>query len=222
MEAFTFRSRVKARDAYDIRLLVESGATLDANLKMHLRDSLGWREIEGEDIQNRIADVTEDLCRAELMEFLPERIYEPLAEARFQPLAEMRYSSFSRSGFETRNSIWAAVLAKDAKTKAIISSQEFAKKHKLPVHSVVVSLGRQQKRGLVERVRSTIYLNKLSAGFSPKDVVHQIDPGAYVLPGLRSGGVGNFHAESDRIDLRERVQDPNHKKPVGVYQIQEN
>jgi nucleotidyltransferase AbiEii toxin of type IV toxin-antitoxin system len=86
-EAFIFRSRVKARDAYDIRLLVES-ATLDANLRTHLNDSLAWREIEGEDIQNRIADVTEDLCRAELQEFLPERIYAPLAKAGFRPLRD--------------------------------------------------------------------------------------------------------------------------------------
>jgi hypothetical protein len=93
-EAFIFRSRVKARDAYDIRLLVESGATLDANLRMHLRDSLGWREIEGEDIQNRIADVTEDLCHAELKDFLPERIYEPLAEAGFQPLRDVLFHLF--------------------------------------------------------------------------------------------------------------------------------
>jgi len=87
-EAFVLRSRVKARDAYDIRLLIESGAALDANLSAHLRDSLAWREIEGEDIQNRIADVTEELCRAELREFLPERIYEPLAEKDFQPLRD--------------------------------------------------------------------------------------------------------------------------------------
>lgn len=75
---------------------------------------------------------------------------------------------------------WAAILARDAKTKAVISSRELAKKFKLPVHSVVVSLGRQQKRGLVERVHATLYLNKLSAGFSPKDVVNQIDSSAYV------------------------------------------
>jgi predicted transcriptional regulator of viral defense system len=75
---------------------------------------------------------------------------------------------------------WAAILARDAKTKAVISSRELAKKFKLPVHSVVVSLGRQQKRGLVERVHSTLYINKLSAGFSPKDAVNQIDPSAYV------------------------------------------
>jgi predicted transcriptional regulator of viral defense system len=75
---------------------------------------------------------------------------------------------------------WAAVLASDAKTKAIVSSRELAKKHRLPVHSVVVSLGRQQKRGLVERVHGNIYLNKLSAGFSAKDVVNQIDPNSYV------------------------------------------
>jgi hypothetical protein len=87
-EAFVFRPRVKARDAYDVKLLMESGAALDANLRMHLRDSLRWREIEGEDIQNRIADVSEDLCRAELRDFLPERTYEPLAEADFQPLRD--------------------------------------------------------------------------------------------------------------------------------------
>jgi hypothetical protein len=93
-EAFIFRSRVKARDAYDIRLLIESGATLDANLRTHLDDSLAWREIEGEDIQTRIADVTEDLCRAELEEFLPERIYAPLAKAGFQPLRDAQSQLF--------------------------------------------------------------------------------------------------------------------------------
>lgn len=87
-EAFVFRPRVKARDAYDVKLLMESGAALDANLKSHLQDSLTWREIEGEDIQNRIADVNEDLCRAELKDFLPERIYEPLAKDGFQSLRD--------------------------------------------------------------------------------------------------------------------------------------
>lgn len=75
---------------------------------------------------------------------------------------------------------WAAILARDAKTNAVLTSPELAKKYKLPVHSVVVSLGRQQKRGLVERVHSTIYLNKLAAGFSAKDIVNQIDPAAYI------------------------------------------
>jgi hypothetical protein len=87
-EAFVFRPRVKARDAYDVKLLIDSGAALDANLKAHLRDSFMWREIEGEDIQNRIADVNEDLCRAELKEFLPERIYETLAKNGFQSLRD--------------------------------------------------------------------------------------------------------------------------------------
>lgn len=87
-EAFMYRRIVKARDAYDIRLLLQSGASLAGNLKEHLHDSLELREIESQDIQNRIASVTEDLCRAELKSFLPKKIYEPLAEAGFQPLRD--------------------------------------------------------------------------------------------------------------------------------------
>ena len=60
-------------------------ATADV-VSVHLM--LGQFPLEGEDIQNRIADVTEDLCRAELEEFLPERIYAPLAKAGFQPLRD--------------------------------------------------------------------------------------------------------------------------------------
>jgi Nucleotidyl transferase AbiEii toxin, Type IV TA system len=86
-EAFLLRRLVKARDAYDIRFLLDRGATLDGNLHDHLADLL-LGNIDGEYIADRIGKITDRLCRAELKGFLPKDTYEALEEAHFQPLKD--------------------------------------------------------------------------------------------------------------------------------------
>lgn len=86
-EAFLLRRFVKARDAYDVRFLLDRNATLDGNLHDHLADLL-LRNIDGEYIADRIAKITNALCRAELKGFLPKNTYESLEKADFQPLRD--------------------------------------------------------------------------------------------------------------------------------------
>jgi hypothetical protein len=45
-------------------------------------------DIDREYIVERIAGVTDELCRAELREFLPNDIYEALETEHFQPLRD--------------------------------------------------------------------------------------------------------------------------------------
>jgi Nucleotidyl transferase AbiEii toxin, Type IV TA system len=85
-EAFLFRSAVKARDAYDIRLLLDAGATLSQHLKLNLTDALTMREIAPEQIAERIAQVRGALCRSQLAEVLPAETYKALERADFQDL----------------------------------------------------------------------------------------------------------------------------------------
>jgi hypothetical protein len=85
-EAFLFRSAVKARDAYDIRLLLDAGATLSQHLKLNLTDALTMREIGPEQIAERIAQVRGALCRSQLAEVLPAETYKVLERADFQDL----------------------------------------------------------------------------------------------------------------------------------------
>jgi len=85
-EAFVFRRGVKARDAYDIKLLLEAGAKLSEELRNHLTDSLAMREIEKEELAERIGQVTAGLCRSQLADVLPGELYRELEGAEFEPL----------------------------------------------------------------------------------------------------------------------------------------
>jgi hypothetical protein len=64
---------LKARDAYDILLLLNRGATLSGNLEKHLEDMLAG-EFDSERIRERIEQVDSKLCRADLKNILPGRI----------------------------------------------------------------------------------------------------------------------------------------------------
>lgn len=86
-EAFLLRRVVKARDAYDIRFLLDRGATLNGHLREHLADLLSGN-IDQEQIAERIASVTDGLCRTELKGFLPNDRYEALEKAHFQSLKD--------------------------------------------------------------------------------------------------------------------------------------
>jgi hypothetical protein len=85
-EAFVSRRIVKARDAFDIRLLLLRGAKLDALLRGHLEDALMWREVDTDEINERIRRVEAKLCRAELRPVLPEEIYLELERDDFEIL----------------------------------------------------------------------------------------------------------------------------------------
>lgn len=87
-ETFLLRKITKCRDAYDVKLLLDTGATLSGTPKQQLEDTLAWREIGSQDIRGRIESVTANLCRAELKEFLPEETYKRLEDAGFQPVRD--------------------------------------------------------------------------------------------------------------------------------------
>ena len=85
-EAFLLRRIVKARDAYDIDVLLQKGAVLNPNLKAHLEDAMHANEIDGETVSERIALIDTDRCSLELKPILPPEIYTPLEESEFEKL----------------------------------------------------------------------------------------------------------------------------------------
>jgi hypothetical protein len=71
-------------------------------------------------------------------------------------------------------------LASEARTNSVLRSELLARKYNLALGSVSKALKRQQERGLVEQLSERIYINKVASGFSPKDVVNELQPNAYV------------------------------------------
>ena len=93
-ESFLARRILKARDAFDIRLLLLRGAKLDAVLQGHLADALKWRAIGSKDIAERIEKVDHKLCRAELKPVLPDEVYAELEQDDFAILRAALRSVF--------------------------------------------------------------------------------------------------------------------------------
>ena len=88
-EAFLGRKNVKCRDAFDIKVLRDSGAALDGNLKFHLEDGVVSDRLEDPTfIYERIAAVTPRRCEAEFNEYLPEEVYRQLANNEFESLRQ--------------------------------------------------------------------------------------------------------------------------------------
>ncbi|MBV9888784.1 MAG: nucleotidyl transferase AbiEii/AbiGii toxin family protein [Acidobacteria bacterium] len=85
-QSFVSRRVVKARDAFDIRLLLLRGAKFDAQLRGHLADALKWREVDTDQINERIARLTAKACRAELKPVLPDEVYAELELDDFEIL----------------------------------------------------------------------------------------------------------------------------------------
>jgi predicted transcriptional regulator of viral defense system len=75
---------------------------------------------------------------------------------------------------------WASLLASEAKTQAVIRTDEIARKYDLSYGSVIAALTRQERRGLAEHVLRNIYLNKLAAGYTSRDFLNAIDPNSYI------------------------------------------
>ena len=85
-ETFLNRRHVKARDAFDIQLLLTRGAHLDKNLQAHLEDFIATKEIDQESIETRIQDINAKLCTVELRPVLPLAIFEELAQNEFEAI----------------------------------------------------------------------------------------------------------------------------------------
>jgi Nucleotidyl transferase AbiEii toxin, Type IV TA system len=85
-ETFVSRRMMKTRDAFDMRLLLAEGAVLDETLKAHLNDLVMWRELDAEQINERVEQITPKLCRAELKSVLPEEVYSSLEVEEFESL----------------------------------------------------------------------------------------------------------------------------------------
>jgi hypothetical protein len=95
-EAFLKRPFLKARDAFDIKLLRDSGASLDVNLSAHLADGPAAEKLEDpEFIAKRIDQVNSRTCKPELQPYLPNDIYKELEGANFEPLRETLRQLFS-------------------------------------------------------------------------------------------------------------------------------
>lgn len=94
-EVFLDRRRVKARDAFDIHLLVGRGASLKNNLKAHLEDFVLLKELDNEFIEARIQSIEIKLCTAELRSVLPPALFEEFANQQFKPIRDSLRTLFS-------------------------------------------------------------------------------------------------------------------------------
>lgn len=68
---------------------------LGATLKGHLNDLVLWRELDAEQINERIEQITPNLCRAELKSVLPEEVYAKLESEEFDSLRAAVKSLFA-------------------------------------------------------------------------------------------------------------------------------
>lgn len=75
---------------------------------------------------------------------------------------------------------WIATLAKEAKTSAIVRIREIASKYSLSIPTVSKALKRQGEKGIIEQIENGIYLNKLTAGSSSRDIFNELRPNAYI------------------------------------------
>jgi Nucleotidyl transferase AbiEii toxin, Type IV TA system len=85
-EVFLARRYVKARDAFDIHLLLGRGASLNNNLHAHLEDFVLLKELDAEFIEARIQRIDVKLCTADLRSVLPPALFNELATEQFEPL----------------------------------------------------------------------------------------------------------------------------------------
>jgi hypothetical protein len=88
-EGFLKRPYLKTRDAFDIKLLRDSGASLDESLKAHQADGPAADRLEDPDfIAQRISRVNSKTCKPELQPYLPKQVYDELEKADFEPLRQ--------------------------------------------------------------------------------------------------------------------------------------
>ena len=94
-ETFLRRRNVKARDAFDIHLLLSRGARLDKTLRPHLEDLIVMNELDQESIKARIEAINPKLCTVELRPVLPPRLFEQLEQEGFKPILQSLRTVFS-------------------------------------------------------------------------------------------------------------------------------
>ena len=94
-ETFLGRRHVKARDAFDIHLLLGRGAQLDKNLHAHLEDFVLMREIDQEGIETRIQNIDAKLCTVELRPVLPQAVFDQLGANEFEAIRQSLRAVFS-------------------------------------------------------------------------------------------------------------------------------
>ena len=95
-EAFLRRPFLKARDAFDIKLLQDSGALLSDRLTVHLVDGPAAERLENpEFIAQRIGQVNSRTCTPELQAYLPKDVFEKLESSNFESLRAALRQLFS-------------------------------------------------------------------------------------------------------------------------------
>lgn len=94
-ETFLDRRYVKVRDAFDIHVLLARGAHLDDTLKAHLHDFIEMRELESEQLRERIDRVNTKLCTVELRTVLPSDLFDELEREAFRRLRGALESVFA-------------------------------------------------------------------------------------------------------------------------------
>jgi hypothetical protein len=155
-ETFVSRRIVKTRDAFDMRLLLAEGAVLDEILKAHLNDLIMWRELDAEQIKERIHS-----------EALPGRAQiratgRGLQQSRSRgnsKAREQRLEPCLMNGCRRRTGHlvdWAATLRKEAQRSPILRSDDLARRYGIVESAVGNALRRQERRGLVEHVSNKV------------------------------------------------------------------
>jgi hypothetical protein len=94
-QTFLDRRNVKARDAFDIHLLLSRAAQLDNTLRPHLEDFIAMNELDQEFIKARIETVNPKLCTVELRPVLPPPLFEQLEKERFETIRQSLRTVFS-------------------------------------------------------------------------------------------------------------------------------
>ncbi|MGB2663134.1 MAG: nucleotidyl transferase AbiEii/AbiGii toxin family protein [Candidatus Acidiferrum sp.] len=94
-EVFLARRLVKARDAFDIHLLLGRGASLNNNLQAHLEDFVLLKELDAEFIEARIQSIDVKLCTVELRSVLPPTLFDELGKKQFAPIGDSLRKVFS-------------------------------------------------------------------------------------------------------------------------------
>lgn len=94
-EVFLTRRHVKARDAFDIHLLLGRGASLNNTLQPHLEDFVLLKDLDAEFIEARIQSIDVKLCTADLRSVLPSVLFDELATKQFESLRDSLRTVFS-------------------------------------------------------------------------------------------------------------------------------
>jgi hypothetical protein len=95
-ETFLERRHIKARDAFDIDVLLSRGAKLGEALSAHLEDFIQMKEFDTKLIRHRIASVDAKLCTAELRPVLPDELFRTFAKNNFSQLRGSLETAFAK------------------------------------------------------------------------------------------------------------------------------